>query len=329
MENNRKNNGARLSRREAAEASAEALRAYINSSLKDDGDKPEGAAEEKISENAEAEGVNSVPQAENGGVYAANTADAAVGSEAATENNRAPQKEEEPAPRAPKLPLKYKIKKFFYELGDLLKGAVFPFIVMCVFSSTIILFYGFDDIAVRILAVVLGDGLLIASCVMFGRQNGAAAYRKFKINDAKRKLGKREPKVVFKTGEYSPWKGFVIGFITAVPFLIFQIIKCFGEFMFVNFMLEYACGWAVAPLQIISDAIPQPYYLLMIIFPAAIHGAFYIQGMYAEKKRQEKINRAEDDMRKGKKKHYYEENVYEPDRTVVDIPEDKRRKSGR
>ena len=211
---------------------------------------------------------------------------------------------------------KYRVQQFFYELADLLKGAVFPFIVMCVFSTTIILFYGFEDMAVRILAVVLGEALIIGSFVMFGRQNGAAAYRRFKINEGKRKLGKRDKKVVFKTGEYAPLKGFVIGFISAVPFLILQIIKCFGDFEFVNFLLEYACGWAVAPLEVISSAIPQPYYLLMVLLPVAVQGGFYIQGMFAEKKRQEQINRVEDDKRKGKKKHYYEENVYEPDREV-------------
>lgn len=221
-----------------------------------------------------------------------------------------------------RLSAKHKVQKFFYELGDLVKGAALPFIVMCVFSTTIILFYGFDDMAVRVMAVVFGDGLLAGAFVMFGRQNGAAAYRAFKMNESKRRIGGHDKKVVFRTGEYSPWKGFAIGFIAAVPFLVLQAIKCCGEVTFVNFLLEYACGWAVAPLSVISDAVPQPYYLLMAVFPVCIHGGFYIQGMYAERKRQEAINRAEDDRRKGKKKHYYEENVYSPDR-VVDLPDKK------
>lgn len=229
---------------------------------------------------------------------------------------------DEAAAGGPRLSLKHRAEKFFYELGALVKDAIFPFIVMCVFSTTIILFYDFDDITVRILAVVFGEALMIGAFVMFGRQNGAAAYRKLKLNDSKRKLGTRTKKIVFRTGEYLPWKGFVIGFISAVPFLILQIIKCTGDYSFVDFMLEYACGWAVAPLNVISEAIPQPYYLLMVIFPVCIHGGFYIQGMHAEKKRQEAITRAEDDKRKGKKKHYYDENVYEPDRSV-DVPKDK------
>lgn len=208
-----------------------------------------------------------------------------------------------------------KFYQILYEIADLLKGAAFPFIVMCVFSTTIILFYGFDDLAVQLIAVIFGEGLLIASFVMFGKQNGAAAYRKSRLNEAKRKLGKRDMPLLYRTGEYSPWKGFVIGFITAVPFLILQIIKCFGDYTFVNFMLEYACGWAISPLEVIGG-IPQPYYLLMIIFPVGIHGAFYIFGRYSEKKRQDAIQRFEDDKRKGKKKHYYEENDYTPDVAV-------------
>lgn len=55
-------------------------------------------------------------------------------------------------------------------------------------------FYGFEDLAVQIISVVFGEGLMIAAFVMFGRQNGAAAYRKFKMNEGKRKLGSKDEK---------------------------------------------------------------------------------------------------------------------------------------
>ena len=217
-------------------------------------------------------------------------------------------------------------KRVLWEFFDLLKGAAFPFIVMCVFSTTIILFYGFDDLTVQIISVVFGEGIMIAAFVMFGRQNGAAAYRKFKMNEGKRKLGSGDEKILFRTGEYAPWKGFVIGFISAVPFLVLQIIKCFGDFQFVNFMLEYACGWAISPFEVINDnlgnIIAQPFYLFMLAFPVGIQGGFYIQGMHAERRRQERINRVEDDKRKGKKKYYYEENEYRSG-TIVDMSEER------
>ena len=217
-------------------------------------------------------------------------------------------------------------RRILLEFFDLLKGAAFPFIVMCVFSTTIILFYGFEDLAVQIISVVFGEGLMIAAFIMFGRQNGAAAYRKFKMNEGKRKLGSKDEKILFRTGEYAPWKGFVIGFISASFFLVLQIIKCFGDFQFVNFMLEYACGWAISPFEVINDnlgnVIAQPFYLFMLAFPVCIQGGFYIQGMHAERRRQENINRVEDDKRKGKKKYYYEENDYRSG-TVVDMSDER------
>ena len=237
---------------------------------------------------------------------------------------RPAEKEEQPKEEKIVLPPKLMAKKVLLEFVDMLKGAAFPFIVMCVFSTTIILFYGFEDFAVQLIAVIFGEGLMIAAFIMFGRQNGAAAYRKSKLNGAKRRLGNPDKSLLLKTGEYAPWKGFVIAFIATVPFIIFQTIKCFGDYSFVDFMLEYACGWAVAPLEVIGG-IPQPYYLLMIALPIALMGGFYIQGSHAEEKRQKNIGRAEDDMRKGKKKHYYEENTYD---SGVELPEDDR-KGGR
>lgn len=230
------------------------------------------------------------------------------------------QQPEDAAPVAPEQKLKLTagewLKKIGWEMLDLLKGAAFPFIVMCVFSTTIILFYQYDELAIKILATVFGEGLLIGAFAMFGKQNGAAAYRRKCINDGKRKLGTTDERILWRTGEYSPWKGFVIGLITTALFMVFQIIDCFGEFSFVNFMLDYACGWAIAPLDLIgSGNIPQAYNLLMIVFPVAIHGGFYIFGRSSEEKRQQKIARAEDDKRKGKKKHYYEENERSYERT--------------
>ena len=233
----------------------------------------------------------------------------------------------QPEPK-PKLTAGQLCKKIGWELLDLLKGAAFPFIVMCVFSTTIILFFEYDELAVQILAVVVGEGLLIAAFAMFGKQNGAVAYRCKCINDGKRKLGTNDIKIQWRIGEYAPWKGFVIGFITTLLFLIFQIIACFGSFTFVDFILGYACGWAIAPLDLFGDSIPPACYLLMIVFPIAIHGGFYIFGRHSEEKRQAKISRAEDDKRKGKKKHYYEENERSYERsgraTRVDMSSNKK-----
>lgn len=229
----------------------------------------------------------------------------------------AEQEQTEKKPEKIKLTANQTAKKILYEILDLLKGAAFPFIIMCVFSTTIIMFAEVDDVAIQILATVVGEILLIAAFCMFGIQNGAVALRTELTNEVKRKLGNKESKLLYKTGEYAVWKGFIIGFITVIPFLIFQIIKCTGNYTFVDFMLEYACGWAIEPIKLIGgDVVPQPVYLIMIVFPMVIMGCFYIAGKYREAKRQEKIQRAEDAKRKGKKKHYYEENKYEDNKRI-------------
>ncbi|MCD8040086.1 MAG: hypothetical protein LUF82_01020 [Clostridia bacterium] len=210
-----------------------------------------------------------------------------------------------------KLTTKQLRKKILLEAADLLKGAAFPFIVMCVLSSLIIMFSTYtDDLAVTLIAVVGGEAMFIAAMILFGRTNGSDAYKKKISNDTKRQLNNPDEKVLFKTGEYSPWKGFVIGFITCIPFIIFQIIDCFGDYGFVDFMLEFACGWATSPLDL-AEGVPDACYFLMILVPVGILGGFYIYGKYWEDKRQQKITRAEDDKRKGSKKHYYEENKYD------------------
>ncbi|MCD8371995.1 MAG: hypothetical protein LUD27_01695 [Clostridia bacterium] len=205
---------------------------------------------------------------------------------------------------------KQKNKKFWLEVVDLLRGAAFSFIVMCVFSSLIIVFMTYtDEFAVQLLAVVGGEAFVIGSLVVFGRSNGAEAYKVSVSNEVKRKAGIADEKVLLRTGEYAPWKGFVIGLISSVPFIIMQTIDCFGDFDIIDFLISYACGWASAPFDLIGN-IPDPYYFFMVLLPVAVSGGFYIYGKSWERKRQQKIKRAEDDRRKGKKKHYYEENDY-------------------
>lgn len=216
-----------------------------------------------------------------------------------------------------KLTSKQVRKKILLEIVDLLKGAAFPFIIMCIFSSMIIMFSSYtDELGVQLIAVIGGELMLIAAFVLLGRTNGSAAYKTKVTNQVKRKLHKPDEKAILKTGEYAVWKGFVIGFITTIPFLIFQIIACTGEYTFVEFMLEYMCGWAVEPFNLIGT-IPDPYYLFMALLPIGLHGGFYIYGKWWEDKRQQKITRAEDDKRKGKKKHYYEENKYDGGKRYV------------
>ncbi len=235
-----------------------------------------------------------------------------------TENNTEEVlKEEQPEEEKMVLTSKQKFKKFGLEFVDMLKGAAFTIIVMCVFSSLIIMFSSYtDEIAVQLIAIIGGEGMLIAALVIFARTNGSEAYKTTLTNNTKRMIKSKEQKVIFKTGEYAVWKGFVIGFITVVPFIILQTIYCIHEYYFVYVLIDYSCGWAVEPFNMAGN-IPQPVYFVMALIPIAMHGGFYIYGKHWEAKRQAKITRAEDVQRKGKKKHYYEENIYEKDSRYV------------
>ncbi len=193
-----------------------------------------------------------------------------------------------------------KRQKILWEFGDLLLGAVLPFIIMCLFSCTIIMFAETEDIAIHLIAVIGGDVLLAAAYVIFGRQNGATAYRKFYLNQTKRALDSKEKKVIYKTGEYALWKGFVIPLISCVPYIIIQIINICAPNSFCTFILMYACGWAYYPLYYTSA--PEAVKFVFIVIPVAAHAAGYVLGMRKEEKIQAQVAEESAKLKKKKRK---------------------------
>ena len=96
--------------------------------------------------------------------------------------------------------------------------------------------------------------------------------------------------------EYSPWKGFYIGFLIGVPVILLGVLA--GAFMgteggnwaAVAFMMFD--GWAIAPVTWIRDFMgleTLSYYwsILMIILPILVSGIFYIYGAVKEKSKRE------------------------------------------
>ena len=190
-------------------------------------------------------------------------------------------------------------KKILGEFVDMLHCAMLPFIIMCIFSSTIVLFADMDDITVQVLAVVVGDVLIVGSYVIFGKQNGATAYNTYYLNESKRALGNTEQKVVFRTGEYSLWKGFVIPVISCVPFMLFLLIEMCLPNAFCQVMLRYAFGWAYYPA--VMTGLHQSFALVFIVAPVAAHAAGYFAGMKSEEKKQA-LQAEEEQNRRGKKR---------------------------
>lgn len=192
-----------------------------------------------------------------------------------------------------------KRQKFLWELKDLLIGAALPFVIMCIFSSTIIMFGDSDDIAIAVLAIGGGNLLLIAAFVIFGRQNGAVSYRKFYLNETKRRLNSSDKNAIYKTGEYALWKGIVIPLITCVPFIILQIVNIAVPNTFCIFALKYVCGWAYLPLA--KAGVHEAVNFIFIVVPVASHLAGYVLGMLKEQKLQAQLAEESAKVKKHKK----------------------------
>lgn len=189
-------------------------------------------------------------------------------------------------------------KKIKLELVDLLSGAAFPLMLMIVLSASIISFASSDDLTLDIVILVVGEIFLTAVLIIFGRQNGIVAYRKSVQQGKKREIGTVDTKALLGAGEYSIYKGFVIGFIACVPFIIFQIINCVLPNSFCEFLLKYAFGWAYYPLSFAN--VSQWLNLLWVIPALCIHALGYFIGGTMEKKKQDEM--AELQSRKDKKK---------------------------
>ena len=82
---------------------------------------------------------------------------------------------------------KERAKKILLEFKDLLIGAAFPFMLMLILSASIISFvaYGGEDFGIKILILIVGEVMVYAAIFIFGKQNGATAFKKTLQNTKK------------------------------------------------------------------------------------------------------------------------------------------------
>ncbi len=184
---------------------------------------------------------------------------------------------------------KQKRQRILFEIKDLLIGTAFPLMLQLILSVSVILYADYnDDLAIRCVALVAGEIMLIAAYVIFGRQNGISAYRKSVVSGKKRELKSTEIKDYYKTGEYALWKGIVIGLISVAPFILFQFIQCLAPNTVCEFVLKYAFGWAAYPF-IVMGVKTQWLNFVWIIVPIGVHTVSYLWGGLIEKKRQQLV----------------------------------------
>ena len=194
-----------------------------------------------------------------------------------------------------------KRQRILLEIKDFLVGAAFPFMLQLVLSASVILFADANgEPAIQAFALVVGEIMLIAAYVIFGRQNGISAYRKTLLGEKKRDMGTSDTKSYFRTGEYAIWKGVVIGAISVVPFVLFQFIQCLIANSFCEFILKYAFGWATYPFLVFGIEIGWLNFIWIVI-PIGVHTLAYFWGGLKERKRQALLEKAQEIKGKGKK----------------------------
>lgn len=181
---------------------------------------------------------------------------------------------------------------FWDELCDLLTGAAFPFMLMCILSATIISYasYG-SDTGIAVAALVLGEALMVAAFVLCGKQNGVTAQRKSIQQAKKRELGAADRKAAGKVGEYALWKAFAVALIACVPYLVIQLVQCAAPNAGCLFLLEYAFGWAYFPLWFTGAS--EWWNFIWVVPFVCLHAGAYVYGAYRERQRQKKVAEAE------------------------------------
>lgn len=184
----------------------------------------------------------------------------------------------------------------------MLQGAAFPFMLMVILSATIISYtvYLGDDVPVQILVLAVGEALLIAATVIFGKQNGASAYKKTVQNTNKRKIGSDDLKAALYIGEYAPLKGAAIAAIVCVPFIVVELIYALVPNDVCEFILMYVFGWAFFPFRFLKLS-PWLNYIWVIPY-IAVHTAAYVWGGLTEKKKHDILAQADENTDKRGKK---------------------------
>ena len=181
---------------------------------------------------------------------------------------------------------KQKRQRALLEIKDILSGAAFPFMLQLVLSASIILYADYNaDKLVQGFILVVGETMLLAAYLIFGRQNGVSAYKKYVVASKKREMGTDDIKTYYGTGEYAAWKGVVIGGVTVLPFVFFQLIECLAPNVVCEFLLKYAFGWAAYPFIVLGVKLKWLDFIWVIV-PIGAHVAAYLWGGRDERNRQ-------------------------------------------
>lgn len=183
-----------------------------------------------------------------------------------------------------------KTQKFLFEVRDLLAGAAFPFMLMVIISAAFIVMVPAitGDKVLMIVMLVIGEALLGVALTIFGKQSGVTSVRRLVQHAKKNAIGTSDKLSLLNVGEYSAYKGFLMGFICCIPFIIFQLIQCLAPNTFTDFMLQYVFSClSVFPYS--AEAVSPWFNFLFVLYPVAVHGIAYIVSAHVEWGKQQKV----------------------------------------
>lgn len=186
---------------------------------------------------------------------------------------------------------------FLYETKDVLSGAAFPIMLQVILSVTFIgmtTAFGNDDFGLSIVLLCIGELFVGVAYFIFGRQSGVISVRKIVQNAKKRQIGTSDKQALLSIGEYSAYKGFLIAFISCVPYIIFQIIECAVHNTFCDFVLQYVFGWAALPLTFAESKLSPWLNLIFVLYPVVVHGLSYVLSAHREWNKQQKVAQMQD-----------------------------------
>lgn len=204
-----------------------------------------------------------------------------------------------------------KVRLFFRIIKECMKRSVTPY-VMYLFMSLLML-------SAQVITITALNLVLSITCIVIGAMyNAHLAYNygaKHYDSYMTGCLHRQNQAFGISSGgdhreemEYRPYKGFLIGFFTAMPVIIFGILA--GRFPqasgIIYTLYILIAGFAIIPTgwfgQFAGIAVSGYWSILGALLPILVSGVFYIVGAHAEeKKKAEMAERMENVREAGKK----------------------------
>lgn len=190
---------------------------------------------------------------------------------------------------------------FWRTQGECWRRMVTPYLMYLFMSLIMLAFQALGDdlwwLRILIGVVCIGGGAFYNGhlCYHYGKLH-YGAYVAGCLHRQNEALGIKSGGDHRPEREYSPWKGFYIGFLVGVPVILLGILA--GAFLgtsiggnFAGAALVMFAGWAILPVSWLNlyagTQLSFYWSIVMIVLPITVSGIFYIVGALREKRERE------------------------------------------